>query len=105
VENSVKFNPALGDAIAKVAVRASRADSRLTITVEDNGPGLPAGFKEGTGLRNVRERLEHLYGSEQALHLSNRREGGLKVTIRIPYLEPDTLPARFSRSEVEGSYA
>jgi len=87
VENSIKFNPATGEKIAQVLVRAEIAGSWLELNIEDNGPGLSSTFRPGTGLTNVQKRLEHLYGSKQSFELKNRPEGGLAVTIRVPYSE------------------
>jgi len=85
VENSLKFNRAAGAQVAAVRLRAARQGSRLELQIEDNGPGLPPDFRPGTGLSNVNRRLEHLYGSEHDVKLENRPEGGLRVTIRIPF--------------------
>jgi len=85
VENSIKFNPAAGEQVAEVSVEANVAGEWLELKIEDNGPGLRPNFQPGTGLTNVRKRLEHLYGPRHTFDLSNRPEGGLAVTIRVPY--------------------
>ena len=45
----------------------------------------------GIGLSNVRERLQLIYGDESSFTMRNRKNGGVKVTIEIPfaYSEPD----------------
>jgi two-component system LytT family sensor kinase len=58
--------------------------------VRDDGPGPNGDSAEraggtGVGLRNVRARLEQLYGTEQRLDLSPGPEGGALATITLPY--------------------
>ena len=54
-----------------------------------NGPGLLRGRSgarvQGMGIANVQARLSHLYGTEHALEFRNRPEGGLAVTLVIPF--------------------
>ncbi len=102
VENSLKFNRAAGAHVAAVRLRAARQDDWLVLEIEDNGPGLAPDFRPGTGLTNVNKRLEHLYGNDHQVKLENRPEGGLRVTIRIPYaLAPDvSTPLEAPEQEV-----
>jgi hypothetical protein len=58
----------------------------LDIEVRDNGPGLTAGHtREGTGVRNTRDRLVHLYGEAQRFTLGPRPGGGAIAAVMIPY--------------------
>ena len=72
---------------------ATQQQGALTITIADDGAGLPADFdverQSGTGLRNVRSRLGHLYGDDA--HFDIRRAGdiGTAVTIRVPLSHPE----------------
>ncbi len=70
-------------------VRAERVDGSLVITVLDDGPGLPDGWEErssaGVGLSNTRSRLRRLYGKRQRIEIGNRAEGGLCLTLTIPF--------------------
>ncbi|HLP18434.1 MAG TPA: histidine kinase [Bacteroidota bacterium] len=87
-ENAIRFSMER-DASPEISVTACRAGQMLVITVTDNGPGIPPDFDitatKGVGLANAIERLRTLYGREQSLELSNRPEGGLCVTIRMPF--------------------
>jgi sensor histidine kinase YesM len=51
--------------------------------------GIPADFdvdrETGTGLRNVRSRLEHLYGARARLCVHPAPEAGTVVTVHIPH--------------------
>ncbi|RPJ82590.1 MAG: hypothetical protein EHM18_15485, partial [Acidobacteria bacterium] len=85
VENSLKFNRAAGSQVAAVRLSAAQNGDWLELKIEDNGPGLAPDFRPGTGLTNVHQRLEHLYGDGHEVKLENRPEGGLRVTISIPF--------------------
>ena len=74
-----------------IEIQAERQNSTLRITVRDNGPGLPDHrtsenmFKKGLGLANTEKRLEQLYGAAHLFELSDHPEGGLIVTLEIPF--------------------
>ena len=61
----------------------------LALQLSDTGPGLGNGNNgqksSGVGLRNTRERLQHLYGDAQAVTLAPNEPSGLTVTINIPF--------------------
>jgi LytS/YehU family sensor histidine kinase len=89
VENAVRHGAGLGT--LRVRVTAVRAGSRLRVTVDDSGPGLGTTAEEalaaGTGLSNTAQRLRALHGDDQALGLANAPEGGLVVTVEVPWKE------------------
>jgi LytS/YehU family sensor histidine kinase len=69
-----------------VRLSAARSDGVLTLTVEDDGAGLPAGsMREGIGLSNTRERLRASFGDSQRLTLQPRSGGGVVARIELPY--------------------
>lgn len=72
---------------AEISIAAQRAGDRLRVVIEDNGPGINGGAPpgEGIGLSNTMARLQHLYGERQTLTLQNREEGGLRLTIDLPW--------------------
>ena len=71
-------------------VIVSRTADRLTVTVEDNGVGLPEGFSPDTatslGLQIVRTLVESELGGR--LEISPRAEGGTAVLVDLPLEAP-----------------
>ena len=68
---------------------------RLRVTVRDDGAGVPAGFDlardAGTGLTNVRTRLQNLYGGPASLERGRGAGGGTLVTLDLPPEPPADL--------------
>ncbi len=85
IENAIRHGIAPRPEAGRIEVHSSKLDAYLQLQVLDDGPGLPETLIEGIGLRNVRERLQRLYGAGHDFQLSNRREGGLRVEIKIPF--------------------
>lgn len=56
-------------------------DTRLTLTISDDGVGLPAVRQNGVGLTSMRERAEELGGT---LLLGSLAEGGVRITAVLP---------------------
>ncbi len=87
VENAIKHGLVGRSARGRIEIAARVEDGRLEVVVRDNGVGLSApthvpGY--GLGLRNVRERLAALYGSEWTLDLHEAPNGGADVALSIP---------------------
>lgn len=58
----------------------------LRLQIVDDGIGLPSPtVREGTGLRNARERLDLLYGNAARLSLSPKASGGVAVIVDLPW--------------------
>ena len=90
VENAIKYGIARAEdgGTLKIAARVFAGD--LLIELSDNGPGVELVDGQipganGVGLRNTRERLAELYGSQHAFRLSNTQPHGLTINIRLPY--------------------
>ena len=85
VENVVKH--AVDGQFEPVSLRLKAVvnDSKLVIHVTDDGPGLTAS-KDGLGMatKNIRERLERLYGSDASLTFQTNELGGLTATLIVP---------------------
>lgn len=89
VENAVKHGALRRDGGGRVSVRASVTQpldgaARLVCTVEDNGPGLPAGAPRAGafGLRSVRRRIEIKY-PDGSLQLDSSPEG-TRAVVELP---------------------
>ncbi|HZR25189.1 MAG TPA: histidine kinase [Vicinamibacterales bacterium] len=88
VENAIRHGLAEHIAAGRIHIDAHRQGDRLVITVEDDGPGLPAAaapHKERVGLGNTRARLEALYGTDHRLELTNAVTRGARVSLEIPF--------------------
>ena len=96
IENAVTHG--FGDKVGPCAMKlACRADGdRLAIALEDDGVGgrfySDPKFKEGIGLKNVRGRLEQMYGGEHTFALTSTPGAGTRIEIRVPLL-PKALHA------------
>jgi two-component sensor histidine kinase len=88
VENALRHGAARQTEPCHVVVSAARQRDRVTLRVADDGAGLPADFDldrhARTGLRNIRSRLEHLYGGGAALDLRRGHSGGTIVSVTVP---------------------
>jgi two-component system LytT family sensor kinase len=96
VENAIRHGIAPRSTPGLIEIEAERRNSTLRIQVRDNGPGLPSHrtsenmFKKGLGLANTEKRLEQLYGAAHLFDLSDHPEGGLLVTLEIPFHKDDS---------------
>ncbi|MGH9968545.1 MAG: sensor histidine kinase [Pyrinomonadaceae bacterium] len=91
VENAIRHGIAPRSTPGLIEIEAKQRNGTLRIQVRDNGPGLPLHrtsenlFQKGLGLSNTETRLERLYGSAHVFDLSNNPQGGLVVTMEIPF--------------------
>jgi two-component system sensor histidine kinase KdpD len=103
LENAAKYTPQGG----RIEIAARLEGDRVTITVADNGPGLPAGREEslfnkftrgeeespvggvGLGLAIVRAIVQAHKGTVRG---ENRPEGGARFVISLPAGEPPSVP-------------
>jgi two-component system LytT family sensor kinase len=95
VENAIKHGVSAHPGSGRVEISARRENGMLVLRVRDDGPGLvdpPRPGGSGVGLANTRERLQQLYGDDQRLDLENAPEGGLEVTVGLPFSAPRATP-------------
>ena len=87
VENAIRHGIAPRSTPGTVEVRAECKDGRLVLEVRDDGPGIAPNRdpQRGVGISSTRARLERLYGSAHQLELHNATEGGLVVTLALPF--------------------
>jgi len=102
IENSIKhgLEPRIGGGTVTLRSRVL-GDGRLLLEVEDDGVGMDseaparAGARTpgtGIGMRNVRERMEVLYGSAAEVEIVSRPGRGTKVRLVMPVLEAGEAP-------------
>jgi signal transduction histidine kinase len=86
VENSIRHGSDPRSNAVTVTVTADRDGSQTRLRIRDCGRGLPQGnLRRGTGISNTAERLEQLYGVDHTLAFENCEDGGLAVTVAVPY--------------------
>lgn len=97
LENSIKhgLEPRIDGGTVTLRSRIT-AEGRLLVEVEDNGVGMDstrrkAGNMEhagrGIGMRNVRERMQVLYGDAAEVEIESRPGRGTKVMLLMPVIE------------------
>jgi sensor histidine kinase YesM len=87
VENAVKHGIDPTEHGGSVRVTATQDVGRLIVQVEDTGKGLgatPAAASTGTGLANLRERLQAQYGGDAALELLENAPRGVIARLLLP---------------------
>jgi two-component system LytT family sensor kinase len=97
VENSIKHGLSSKVEGGIIRIRARRSGSRLHLSVEDDGVGIPEArlatvLEHGIGMGNVNERLRVLFGSEYGMWIDSRPGEGTCVRIESPELKTE-LPA------------
>ena len=113
IENSIKhgLEPRIEGGTVTLRSRITD-DGGLLVEVEDDGVGIAperpvlSGMERmgtGIGMRNVRERMEVLYGVGTAVDIESRPGRGTKVTLRMPVLEGGTGDWAKMREAVEGA--
>ena len=80
-------NVAKHSGASRATVRLQQSDGRLTFSIDDDGQGLdPAKARRGSGMQNMRDRVEVLGGEIQ---LEGSPGRGTRVVGSIPLVEPD----------------
>ena len=102
IENSIKhgLEPRLRG--GTITLRSRIEGPNMIVEVEDDGVGMPegrapaigaVGQRAGIGMRNVRERLEVLYGTAARFDFISRPGRGTRVTLEIPMLPNELVIA------------
>jgi two-component system, LytTR family, sensor kinase len=98
VENSIKHGLEPRISGGTITLRSRIEGGKMIIEIEDDGVGIAPGRSHssgvlrgtGIGMKNVRERLEVLFGDAALFDVSSRPGRGTKVTLAIPLgLESD----------------
>lgn len=97
VENAIKHGMSTSQNVLTVSISALVLRGRLELTVSDDGRGLTRdplrGSNSGTGIRNTRERLQHLYPGEHSFRIVKRTPAGTVVSVIIPLHTADRAPS------------
>jgi two-component system LytT family sensor kinase len=101
IENSIKHGLEPRISGGTVVLRSRLMGDRLMIEIEDDGVGVEPGqdvtapvsglVREGTGIgmKNVRERMEVLYGDEATVEMVSRPGRGTRVRLTMPIQRDD----------------
>jgi signal transduction histidine kinase len=97
VENAIRHGTGALLRDGHVHLSARSVGDQLMLEVEDDGAGLPEGWRledhAGVGLSNIARRLEELYGSKHTLIVAGRAEGGVRVEVSLPFRSGARIPA------------
>jgi LytS/YehU family sensor histidine kinase len=96
VENAIRHGVSAVRRKSHIQVSIRESGGRLFIHVEDDGAGLPDGWRledhAGVGLSNIVRRLEELYRLEHTFALSRRPECGVRAEVSLPLHREKTAP-------------
>ena len=102
VENSVKYAVSPRRGGASISIRADRADGRVRIQVEDDGPGFDAAdVPDGHGLALVKARLAMTLGDRAALGITSA-PGRTCISVSVPLDDPSAETRVSSDSSAPG---
>ncbi|MEG9431810.1 sensor histidine kinase [Terriglobus sp. ADX1] len=103
IENSIKHGLEPRISGGTVTLRSRIRGERLLLEVEDDGVGIAperdvampvSGLRRagnGIGMKNVRERMEVLYGSDAVLEMESRPGRGTRITLEMPVVATTDL--------------
>ena len=84
VENSIKHGLEPKIEGGEVFIRGEENEEILRLEIVDTGVGFYEEGDRGTGLSNIRERLQSIYGDKGRLILEENRPCGLRAIIEVP---------------------
>jgi hypothetical protein len=105
VENAIKHGLEPKPEGGTLHVKAEVVDGALVVSVADTGLGFGASADTqgtGTGLANIRERLELLYGREARLAISANVPSGTIASVTVPYRSVAAASAAAASSRASG---
>jgi two-component sensor histidine kinase len=112
VENAIRHGIVARRGTGLIEIGARRVGESLRLRVRDNGPGLQAqstadqthgassqSSRHGLGFALTRARLERMYGARQHFQLADAREGGLEVTLDLPFVAAEPSASSVATSD------
>jgi signal transduction histidine kinase len=66
---------------SRITILVTLDEAGIQTEIADNGTGLPDDFREGVGIRGMRERINELGGT---LRVESSKQAGTSVVVRIP---------------------
>jgi sensor histidine kinase YesM len=87
VENAIKhgLEPKIDG--GTVAIRARLDSGMINLAIVDTGVGFSGATSNGLGLKNVRERVDKLFGGNGRLTIEENRPNGTRVVLSVPQHE------------------
>ncbi|MBS1813813.1 MAG: histidine kinase [Acidobacteria bacterium] len=113
IENGIKHGLEPRISGGTITLRSRLSGDRLIVEVEDDGVGLAperdvtmptSGLVRkgmGIGMRNVRERLEVLYGDAAQMDVSSRPGRGTRITLEMPVMDGVGASSDFSNPQTK----
>ncbi|HJR16161.1 MAG TPA: histidine kinase, partial [Gemmatimonadales bacterium] len=105
LENAIRHGVTPLAGRGRIIIASRRHGDDLVLQIRDNGRGLPEGRipREGVGLRNIRERVDQLYGTRARFTLEPAPDGGTVATLRLPFSHCDAAhtPVPLLRTDLE----
>ena len=84
IENAIKHGLEPKVEGGNITLQAERAGDQMRICVIDTGMGFASNPSNGIGLKNVRERIEKLYGNAGSVLIEDNRPSGTRVVLTVP---------------------
>ncbi len=98
VENAVRHGIARRPRGGFILVKAHRKGEQISVLIENEPPEESAAIlldgvarTGGIGIRNVRQRLEQMYGEKSAMHTSTNARGNFEVAFAIPIVRDQEM--------------
>ena len=85
VENAIKHGLEPKIEGGEVSISGEKIGETLRLEIADTGVGFYEEGDPGTGLSNIRERLQSIYGDKGRLILEENRPCGMKAIIEVPH--------------------
>ncbi|MBC7623707.1 MAG: histidine kinase [Aeromicrobium sp.] len=84
IENAIKHGLEPKVEGGNITLKAERTGDQLRICVIDTGMGFATNPSNGIGLKNVRERIEKLYGNAGGVLIEENQPSGTRVVVTVP---------------------